>query len=184
MMEGKALIVVDVQRDFLPGGALAVEHGDEVVDLVAAYARAFPHVFVTQDWHPAETAHFVKWPVHCVQGTAGADLAEPVDRLVVQGAPVIRKGASARDDGYSGFEGRRSVHGDPTGPTLEESLREAGVLEVHVAGLATDFCVRATALDAARLGFRVVAPAELSRPVAWSSGVAALEEMRAAGVET
>src|SRR6185369_12106587 len=139
-MQGKdALVIVDVQNDFCPGGALAVERGDEVVPRLNAYIEKFTHaglpVFATRDWHPEKTIHFSayggQWPPHCIQGTAGAefrsDLRLPAD------AVIVTAGAAPDEDGYSGFDGRGA------GGTLEEMLRKAGVERIFVGGLATDY---------------------------------------------
>ena len=152
-----ALIVADVQNDFAdPAGSLTVAGGEAVVTVVNTHideaVSAGALVVYTQDWHPPSTPHFAKdggiWPVHCVAGTWGADLHP---RLVVAG-PVVRKGANG-EDGYSGFTMRDPVSGLTTPTELEASLRERGVEQLSVVGLATDYCVLATVLDALRLGF-------------------------------
>jgi nicotinamidase/pyrazinamidase len=152
-----ALIVVDVQNDFAdPGGSLSVKGGERVVERCSEEARealtAGAFVVYTQDWHPESTPHFAKdggiWPVHCVGGMWGAELHP---RLVVLG-PRVRKGANG-EDGYSGFTMRDPVTGETIPTELESLLRERGIRRVVVAGLATDYCVNATALDARRLGF-------------------------------
>jgi nicotinamidase/pyrazinamidase len=171
-----ALIVIDVQNDFCPGGRLAVPHGDEVIERVNALAREARFVVATRDWHPPDHSSFAenggRWPVHCVQGTHGAELHAGVDRRAID--VVLDKGWARDGEGYSGFEG--------TG--LERLLRERGVERVDVAGLALDYCVRATALDARRAGFDVVVHESATRPVEASPGDGdrALEELRAAGV--
>jgi nicotinamidase/pyrazinamidase len=177
----KALIVVDVQNDFCPGGSLAVAHGDEVVAPLNTLTRAFldrhEPVFQTRDWHPAETKHFTAyggtWPVHCVQGTRGAEFHS--DLLRDPRITIISKGTDESADGYSGFDGTN----------LAQLLREKGVDEVWVGGLATDYCVKHTVLDALREGFKVKALADAMRPVNVSAedGQKAIEEMRNAGAE-
>ena len=152
-----ALIVVDVQNDFAdPQGSLFVRGGAEVAERCSVEARAAvvggAFVAYTQDWHPASTPHFAKdggiWPVHCVAGTWGADFHPGLDVL----GPVVRKGANG-EDGYSGFTMRDPITGTTISTELEGLLRERGIERVLVCGLATDYCVNATALDARRLGF-------------------------------
>jgi nicotinamidase/pyrazinamidase len=155
-----ALIVVDVQNDFAdPAGSLSVSRAAHVLPRVnaeiAAAGTAGSPVFYTQDWHPPSTPHFEKdggiWPVHCVAGTWGAELHPD---LVVDGE-IVRKGANG-EDGYSGFTMRNPVSGEEVPTPLEAMLRERGVGRVVVCGLATDYCVNATALDARRLGFETL----------------------------
>jgi nicotinamidase/pyrazinamidase len=171
-----ALLVIDVQNDFTPGGALAVPHGDEVVahinELIAS--GRFAHVYATRDWHPPDHGSFAPegpWPVHCVAGTPGAELRADLDRDGID--TIVDKGQDRTTEGYSGF--------DATG--LAATLRDAGVDAVTVVGLATDYCVRATALDALREGFTVTVDAAGTRPVDVQpgDGERALEEIRAAG---
>jgi nicotinamidase/pyrazinamidase len=184
-----ALIVVDVQHDFAdPAGSLAVRGGAEVVPILnaegAAARAAGGQVVYTADWHPPRTPHFVTdggiWPVHCVAGTPGAAFHPD---LLVEG-PVVRKGANG-EDGYSGFTMRDPTSGATIPTELEALLRERGIRRVVVGGLATDYCVKATALDATRLGFRTAVLVDGVRAVdlAPGDGDRALEEMRAAGVE-
>ena len=186
-----ALIVVDVQNDFAdPAGGLAVPGGDRIVGVVnreIGLAQAAGSLIVgTQDWHPEHTPHFARdggpWPVHCVAGTWGADL-HPALALPV-GAPRVRKGANG-EDGYSGFTMRDPRTGQTIATELEALLREAGVTHVVVVGLATDYCVKATALDAARLGFRteVLPDAIAAVDVEPGDGERAIATMRGAGVE-
>jgi nicotinamidase/pyrazinamidase len=171
-----ALIVVDVQNDFCPGGALAVPAGDEVIAPINRLAAEAPFVIATRDWHPPDHCSFVEqggpWPAHCVQRTLGAELHSGIPRDLID--VVIDKGQARDTEGYSGFEGTE----------LENVLRERGVKQVEVAGLALDYCVRATALDARRAGFDVVVHADATRAVDASSGDGerALAELRAAGV--
>ena len=174
----RALIVVDVQNDFCPGGALAVAHGDEVVaplnKLISEFLERGTPVFKTRDWHPAKTKHFADyggtWPVHCVQGTRGAEFhASLTDDPRVQ---VVSKGLGD-EDSYSAFDGT----------DLASQLRKLGVEEVLVGGLATDYCVKNTVLDALKEGFAVKALKDAMRPVDLKPGDGdrAIEEMRAAG---
>jgi nicotinamidase/pyrazinamidase len=183
-----ALVVVDVQNDFAdPAGALSVRGGEEVVGVVnlesAAAEQAGAFVCYTQDWHPAHTPHFEVdggiWPVHCVQESWGAML-HPA--LIVRG-PVVRKG-EGDDDGYSGFSARDARSGEAHPTTLGALLRERGIERVVVVGLATDYCVRDTALDARRLGFdtTVLAAAVRAVDLQPGDGERAVLAMREAGV--
>jgi nicotinamidase/pyrazinamidase len=185
-----ALVVVDVQNDFAdPEGSLSVAGADAVVQAtnaaVAEAVAAGAMVVATQDWHPSSTPHFAKdggiWPVHCVGGTWGAEIHPSV--ALPGDAPRVRKGEHG-EDGYSGFTMRDPVTGQETSTGLEARLRERGVERVVVCGLATDYCVMATALDALRLGFAV---GVLERAVAAvnlqpGDGSAALQELSEAGV--
>jgi nicotinamidase/pyrazinamidase len=173
----EALIVVDVQNDFCPGGALAVGDGDAVIEPLHRLADDADVVLATRDWHPPEHGSFAErggtWPTHCVQGTPGAELHPGLDRDRIDA--VIDKGEDVGTEGYSGFEG--------TG--LERLLRERGVDRVHVGGLALDYCVKHTALDARRHGFDTVVHLDATRPVELQPGDAerAVKELREAGVE-
>lgn len=170
-----ALIAVDVQGDFLPGGALAVPRGDEVVEPLTRAAAAVGLVVATRDWHPPDHVSFVArggpWPPHCVAGTPAAAIHPDVDRLA---ALVVSKGSDPDADAYSGFQGTH----------LAELLRALGVRRLVIGGLATDYCVRATALDAVAAGFEVTVLEDAVRAVDATpgDGERALEEMRSAGV--
>lgn len=175
----KALILVDIQNDFLPGGALAVPDGDAVIPVANRLQAAFPRVVATQDWHPANHGSFAAshpgkkvfeqielnglpqtlWPVHCVQNTKGADLANALDRNRI--AKIFPKGTDAGIDSYSGLfdNGHRKSTG------LGEWLKVQGVTEVFVCGLATDYCVKFTALDAVGMGFKTHFIEDASRGV-------------------
>jgi len=176
----RALIVVDVQNDFCPGGTLAVEHGDEVVGplnkLVEEFLERGEPVFKSRDWHPPQTKHFSDyggtWPIHCVQNTGGAEFHP--DLLDDKHIRVISKGLGD-EDSYSAFDGT----------DLSLQLERLGVEEVWVGGLATDYCVKNTVLDALKHGFRVKALKGAMRPVELQPGDGdrALEEMRQAGAE-
>jgi nicotinamidase/pyrazinamidase len=173
----RALIVVDVQNDFCPGGALAVPDGDAVVEGVNRLAARSPFVVATRDWHPADHGSFAEqggpWPVHCVAGTSGAELHARIDADLIDA--VVDKGQAADREGYSGFEGTE----------LERLLREHDVDAVDIAGLALDYCVKQTALDARRAGFEVTVHRGETRPVEVQpgDGERAVAELRAAGVE-
>ena len=184
-----ALVIVDVQNDFAdPGGGLSVRGGDAVVPVIngqVARARASgAEIVYTQDWHPATTPHFAKdggpWPVHCVMGTWGAQLHPG---LVVDG-PIVHKGANG-EDGYSGFTMRDPFTGEDMPTALDDLLRLHGVRRVVLCGLATDYCVVATALDARRLGYetQVLVDAIAAVDVEPGDGARALPEMEGAGVE-
>jgi len=183
-----ALIIVDVQNDFAdPGGSLAVAGGEDVVPFVNAEIEAAlaagAHVFYTQDWHPPVTPHFEKdggtWPVHCVAGTWGAEFHPG---LRVEGS-VVRKGSNG-EDGYSGFTMRDPETGETQPTELHDLLRAAAVTKIVIAGLATDYCVLATAIDARTRDYPTTVLAAGVRPVELSEGDAerALVELRLAGV--
>lgn len=176
---GDGLIVVDVQRDFLPGGKLAVPDGDAVVAPLNAYIRAFrseglPIVF-TRDWHPADHCSFSRaggpWPAHCVQGTNGAAFASGLD--ITPADRIVSKGTVATAEAYSAF----------SGTTLSSQLRELGIRRVFVGGLATDYCVLETVKDARALGFEAGVLRDAIRAVDVRPGDAdrALEEMQHLG---
>jgi len=193
-----ALLVVDVQNDFCPGGALEVPEGDEVVPVINRISSLFPLVIATQDWHPEEHISFasrhpdstpfsvmrikdmqqVLWPDHCVAGTKGADFHPDLDLKPVRF--VIRKGADRDMDSYSAF--LENDHKTSTG--LAGLLRELGVKRIFVTGLATDYCVRATAIDGREAGFQVTVIETACRPVDQPPGSlkSALAEMRERGV--
>jgi nicotinamidase/pyrazinamidase len=175
----EALVVVDVQNDFTPGGALGVPDGDEVIRRINELMASgrFDLVLATRDWHPPDHGSFATndppgpWPVHCVQGTPGAELHAALDRERID--RIVDKGQDPATEGYSGF--------DATG--LAGILRERGVDAVTVVGLATDYCVKNTALDALREGFAVTVDSAAARPVDVQPGDGdrALAEIRAAG---
>jgi len=194
----KALILVDIQNDFLPGGALAVPDGDAVIPVANKLQSAFPVVVATQDWHPANHGSFAAshpgkkpfeqielnglpqtlWPVHCVQNTTGAELARALNRERI--VKVFPKGTDPNIDSYSGLfdNGHRRSTG------LGEWLKARRVAEVFVCGLATDYCVKLTALDAAKMGFKTHFLEDASRGVnlQFDDVKNAIEEMKRAGV--
>ncbi|MEQ5838406.1 bifunctional nicotinamidase/pyrazinamidase [Paraburkholderia acidicola] len=194
---GDVLLVIDVQNDFMPGGALAVAHGDEIVPVVNQLARGFRQVVLTQDWHPAAHRSFaanhagrepfdtvtlpygnqVLWPVHCVQDTPGAELHRDLD--IPHAQLVIRKGLRAEVDSYSAF-----VEADRTTSTgLAGYLREIGAKRVWCCGLATDYCVAWSALDARAAGFDVALIEDASRAIDLNGSLdAAWRQLDAAGV--
>ncbi|MCA9675754.1 MAG: bifunctional nicotinamidase/pyrazinamidase [Kofleriaceae bacterium] len=197
-MAKRALILVDLQNDFCPGGALEVAHGDEVVEVANRVQKRFELVVATQDWHPADHGSFaanhpgaepyqvidlhglpqVLWPVHCVQDSDGARFHADLDTARI--AKVFPKGTDPTVDSYSGFHdnGRRKSTG------LGEWLRAQGVDTVYVLGLATDYCVKFTALDAVTDGFATYLLEDGCRGVELHAGdsEAAIDEMRGAGV--
>jgi nicotinamidase/pyrazinamidase len=176
---GQALVIVDFQNDFTPGGALAVPHGDEIAGRLNALIDSgeFDVVVATRDWHPPDHGSFEArggpWPEHCVAGTHGAQLHSALDEQRVD--VIVDKGRDPATEGYSGFDGT----------DLASLLRERGIDRVTVAGLATDYCVRATALDALREGFAVTLDSAASRGIDAQPGDVerALGEVRAAGGE-
>lgn len=187
MADGDALLIVDVQNDFCPGGALPVPEGDRIVPVLNRYLGEFRRrglpVYASRDWHPRESAHFEAgggpWPPHCVAGTEGAEFHPALE---LQGsATVLSAGMGPLDDGYSAFEG---TTGD--GELFEKELRARGVGRLFIGGLATDYCVRATVLDAASRGFRPVLLTDAVRGIDVRPGDVdrALEEMREAGART
>ena len=187
---GTALVVVDVQNDFAdPAGSLSVRGGEAVIPTIngeiALATDAGGLVAFTQDWHPESTPHFAKdgglWPVHCVADSWGAELHPDLE--APDDAPRIRKGANG-EDGYSGFTMRDPTTGDERPTELDGLLRGAGIERVVVVGLATDYCVKATALDAVRLGYeaRVLTDAVAAVDLTPGDGAVAIDEMAAAGV--
>jgi nicotinamidase/pyrazinamidase len=194
----KALILVDIQYDFCPGGSLAVPHGDEIIPIANRLQKAFDLIVATQDWHPRGHGSFASthgkpayavidihgspqtlWPDHCVQGSHGADLMAALDKSRI--THIFQKGTDPRIDSYSGF--LDADHRNATG--LADFLREHHVTRVYIAGLATDYCVRYTALDAAQLGFEAYVVADACRGVNLQpeDSEAAMREMKAAGVK-
>ena len=194
-----ALIIVDVQNDFLPGGALPVTNGDKIVPIVNRLMSRFDLIVATQDWHPPGHGSFaanhggrkpgemieldglpqILWPTHCVQNTRGAEFAPGLDSKRI--TRVFQKGTDPKIDSYSGFfdNGHRKATG------LGQFLQEKGVSDAYVCGLATDYCVKFTALDAAALGLRTHLILDASRGVELKPGdiEAAVAAMQAAGVE-
>ncbi len=172
-----ALIIVDAQNDFCAGGALEVPDGDAVIEPLNRLAREADFVVATRDWHPPDhgsfTAYGGPWPVHCVSETPGAELHSALDTEQID--VIVDAGRTPEAEGYSGFEETE----------LERLLREQGVETVHIGGLALDYCVRATALDAKRLGFDVVVHRDATRPVEVNpgDGERAAQELREAGVQ-
>ena len=157
-----ALILVDIQNDFCPGGALAVREGDQIVPAINRLIPGFPLVISTQDWHPANHISFKArggpWPPHCVQGSRGAELHPGLETESI--AHYFRKASLPDKDDYSEFAGK-----DDRGRTLDQVLRSHGVKKLYVVGLATDYCVLETVLDGLRLGYEVYAVTDAMRAV-------------------
>jgi nicotinamidase/pyrazinamidase len=172
-----ALLIIDFQNDFTPGGALAVAEGDRIAEPIKRLVPHFDVIAATRDWHPPDHASFESqggpWPVHCVQGTEGAQLHPSIADLEID--VLVDVGRERGDEGYSGFEKSE----------LAAKLRERGVDRVAVCGLATDYCVRASAIDACREGFDVTVIEDAIRPVEVEpgDGERALREMREAGAK-
>ncbi|QDC11123.1 bifunctional nicotinamidase/pyrazinamidase [Oceanicola sp. D3] len=196
-MPDSALIVIDVQNDFCPGGALAVEGGDTIVQGINDLMNDFPAVVLTQDWHPEGHSSFasghpeaepfsmidmpygpqVLWPDHCIQGSAGAEFHADLD--TTRADLIVRKGYNPRIDSYSAFF--ENDHETPTG--LEGYLRTRGIEKLTMVGLATDYCVNFSAVDAAKLGFTVTVRTDLCRAIDLDGSLkAAMDGMRGAGV--
>lgn len=193
----KALLIIDIQKDFLPGGALAVPEGDQLIPLVNELMPEYDLVVATQDWHPQDHGSFAEnhldaqlyeqielkglpqtlWPTHCVAGTKGAEFAETLDTHLIE--TVFQKGTDAQIDSYSGFFD--NGHLKATG--LAEYLRNLGVTEVHLVGVATDYCVKFTALDALQEGFKTTILEDACRGVNLQEGDVerALNEVRENG---
>lgn len=186
-MQGKdALVIIDVQNDFCPDGALPVARGDEVVPVVNRYIERFRRaalpIFATRDWHPQKTSHFKLygglWPTHCVQGTRGAEFHP--DLNLPDDAVILSAGMESDEDGYSGFQGRTAE-----GVKLADLLRRHGIERIFVGGLATDYCVKHTVLDGLKEGFKVVLLEDSVRGVDLEPGDSekAIAEMVGAGAE-
>lgn len=178
MLRKKALLIVDVQNDFCPGGALPVPEGDKVVPVLNRYIEIFLKknlpIFASRDWHPEKTKHFEEfggiWPRHCIQGTRGAEF-HPELNLPRQ-TIVISKGMDPNKDSYSVFDGF-----DSKGKEFKDILYFLGVVELYVGGLATDYCVKESTLDALRNGFKVKILIDAVRGVNRDSSHKAVEEM-------
>lgn len=169
----KILLIVDLQNDFCPGGSLAIKEGNEIVPVINELIDKMDLVIATQDWHPEGSTHFEKWPVHCVANTKGAELNPGLDADKID--QIVLKGTGHDDPGYSAF--------DATNISLEKYLKEQKVEMLYVVGLATDYCVRASALDARKLGIDtyVVTDAIAAVDLKEGDGKKALDEMRKAG---
>ncbi|HHD11079.1 MAG TPA: nicotinamidase [Deltaproteobacteria bacterium] len=186
-MKTRALVVVDFQNDFCPGGALPVPEGDEIADTLNSYIERFTEkglpVFASKDWHPAQTSHFKEyggiWPPHCVMGTKGAEF-HPALRLP-EDAIILLKGDREDEDAYSVFQAHTE-----DGRPFKKVLEDMSIEHLYVGGLATDYCVKATVLDALKEGFRVTLLLDAIKGVDVEEGDSerAIEEMRQNGAET
>ncbi|HUI32406.1 MAG TPA: isochorismatase family protein [Dysgonamonadaceae bacterium] len=173
MKTKKALLIVDVQNDFCPGGSLAIKEGNDIVPVINELMDKVDVVITTQDWHPEGSTHFEDWPVHCVADTKGSELNPKLDKQKID--QKVLKGTRDDNHGYSAF--------DATNISLEDYLKEQDVGSLYVVGLATDYCVRASALDALKLGFHtyVVTDAIAAVNLKEGDGKKALQEMYKAG---
>jgi nicotinamidase/pyrazinamidase len=198
-----ALLVVDVQVDFLPGGALEIAGGDRILTPLAALMRSgiFRNIVATQDWHPPAHISFATshagrhpfetvtlygyeqmlWPDHCVAGSPGAELHPAVPWQLARA--IVRKGTDAAVDSYSAFRNNRDAHGGRPSTGLAGYLRDCGIEDVYVCGLARDYCVRASAVDAAELGFRTRVIFDLTEPVTVANDGAVRAVFLEAGIE-
>lgn len=171
----KALLIVDVQNDFCPGGALAAPNGNEVVPVINKIMSKFPIVVASKDWHPKKSSHFNNWPEHCIQDTKGAEFHPDLYEEGIQ--KIFLKGTSGEDDGYSAFEA--------TNVDLKEFLQEHKVDELFIAGLTTEYCIKDTALNAVKEDFKTHVIEDAIRPVNVNEGDGekALKEMQEAGIK-
>lgn len=182
-----ALLLIDVQNDFCPGGSLAVDQGDLVVPVLNAYSERFQAlhmpIYASRDWHPRVTVHFKEfgglWPPHCIQGTPGAEFHP--DLHLPDPQNIVTAGDSPEDEGYSAFEGHL-----PDGASFADRLATDGITHLYMGGIATDYCVRASALDARKAGLQVTLLIDAVRGVELRAGDSerALQEMRDAGIDT
>lgn len=176
-----ALILVDIQNDFCPGGALAVPEGDEVVEVVNGLILMFPVVVATQDWHPSNHISFKEqggiWPPHCIQNTSGAELHPALNQKAID--LYFHKAFNPNQDSYSGFDGI-----DANSRSLEDALKTEHIHTVYITGLATDYCVKETALDALKKGFEVFLVTDAIRAVDVNAGDGekALQELQQSGI--
>jgi nicotinamidase/pyrazinamidase len=171
----KALVIVDVQNDFCPGGALAVSEGNKIIPVLNKLQHKFDLVIASRDWHPEDSIHFDNWPVHCVANTEGASYHPD---LYTSGIDVhLYKGTGNKDDGYSAFEA--------TNISLDDYLKEKGVTELYIGGLATDYCVKNTTLDAAKKNYSTYLIEDATKGVNINQGDVdkAIQEMKEAGAK-
>lgn len=170
----KALLIVDVQNDFCPGGSLAAPAGNDIIPVINTIMDKFDLVIASKDWHPDKTVHFEKWPVHCVRATPGAAFHPGLDTTKID--EVVLKGTSNSDDGYSAFEA--------TNNDLDFLLKKNKITEIFVCGLTTEYCVKSTALDAFNAGFKVYVITDATGAVAAHIGdeEKALKDIQEVGV--
>ena len=169
----KALLIVDLQNDFCPGGSLAIKEGNEIVPIINELMDKMDLVITTQDWHPLDSTHFENWPVHCVANTEGAKLNPILNNHKID--QMVLKGTGHNDHGYSAF--------DATNISLSDYLKEQNVGSLYIVGLATDYCVRASALDSRKLDYKtyVVTDAIAAVNLEQGDGKKAIDEMYKAG---
>jgi len=169
----KALLIVDLQNDFCKGGSLAVPEGETIVATVNGFMEKFPLIIASKDWHPEKSVHFDQWPVHCVKNTHGAEFHPDLNLKIIQ--KIFLKGTGNRDDGYSAFEATED---------LVAYLKSKEITSIYVCGLATDYCVKVSALDAVKTGFKVFLITDAIKGVEVKPGDVArtLEEIKNAGV--
>ena len=186
-MADRALIIIDVQKCFLPGGSLSVSEGDKVVPVLNNYIELFKSrglpIYATRDWHPEVTIHFKPdgglWPPHCIQNTEEAEFASGLD--LPEDTEIVSAGVGPDEEGYSSFEGRNEE-----GKSLLDSLRGRGVKHLYIGGIATDYCVKHTALDALNYGFKVTLLTDAVKGVDLNPGDSdkAIDEMVRNGAKT
>ena len=171
----KGLIIVDVQKDFCPGGALPSAGGDKIIPVINDLQKKFDVIIASKDWHPGQTVHFEKWPVHCVRGSKGAEFHEQLNIDKIN--EVALKGTGNTDDGYSAFEA--------TNLDIQSWLKKKNVSEVYVCGIASEYCVSATARDAKKAGFKTFVVEDAISAVEAEAGDTekAIKEMKTCGVE-
>lgn len=167
----KILLIVDLQRDFCKGGALGIPTADKIVPIVNSIIPKYSMVLASKDWHPFNTVHFEKWPIHCVAESAGADFHPDLNSHLFN--YVFLKGTDNKDDGYSAFEA--------TNTNLDAYLKEHNITDLDLCGLTTDYCVRETTLDALKLGYKVRVVTDAIDAVNVNAGERALSEMAQAG---
>lgn len=169
-----ALLIVDLQNDFLPGGALPAPEGDRIIPVINGIMDEYDLVIASRDWHPGDSNHFERWPPHCIRNTEGASYPEGFDKEKI--GMELLKGTSNEDDGYSAFEA--------TNADLDEYLKKNGVSQLFLAGLTTEYCVKSTALDAVKNGYETTVIADATAGVKENPGdeAQAYREMHEAGV--
>ena len=171
----KALLIVDVQNDFCPGGTLPAPEGDRVVPVINRLMDVFPLIVASKDWHPQTTVHFDTWPKHCIQGTKGAELHPDLAQGRI--GQIVLKGTRDRDEGYSAFES--------TNIDLKRFLKDRGVDSLYITGIATEYCVKESALDALKKGFSTYIITDAVQGIQVHEGDVekALQDMKTAGVK-
>jgi nicotinamidase/pyrazinamidase len=171
----RALVIIDVQNDFCPGGALAASNGDKIVPVINSLMDRFEVNVASRDWHPTHSEHFDKWPIHCVAGSKGAEFHPDLDQSKMQ--KVFSKGTENKDDGYSAFEA--------TNEDLMSYLKKYNISDVYCCGLTTEYCVKETAMDSLKNGFRTYVIIDAVAPVEQNTGDSenAIAEMKQSGVK-